>query len=124
MTTRRAGAVVRCLRGAEGLPHPAGEADGELLERFVRRRDEAALESLVRRHAPMVWGVCRRILRNHHDAEDALQATFIVLIRRASVVVPRATLANWLYGVARQTALKARQAVAKRNRRERQVTET
>jgi RNA polymerase sigma factor (sigma-70 family) len=123
MTTRRAGAVVRCLRGADGPAHPAGEADGELLERFVRRRDEAALEALVRRHAPMVWGVCRRILRNHHDAEDALQATFIVLVRRAASVAPRETVANWLYGVARQTALKARQVAAKRNRRERQVTE-
>lgn len=122
MTTSRTGAIVRRLRAGGPTP-PTGQTDGELLERFVRHRDEAAIEVLVRRHAPMVWGVCRRILRNHHDAEDALQATFIVLVRRAASVVPRHAVANWLYGVARQTALKARQMAAKRKVRERQVAE-
>ena len=71
----------------------------------------------------MVWGVCRRVLRNHHDAEDAFQATFLVLVRKAASIVPRAMVANWLYGVARQTALKARATVAKKKGRERQVKE-
>src|SRR5215472_9588867 len=85
----------------------ANVSDPELLEAFVVRRDAASFEALVRRHGPMVLGVCRRLLRNHHDAEDAFQATFLVLIRRASVVPPWA-VGNWLYGVAYRTALDAR----------------
>jgi RNA polymerase sigma factor (sigma-70 family) len=93
--------------------------DGELLSRFVKNRDEDALALLVRRHAPMVWGVCRRLL-THHDAEDAFQATFLVLVRKAASV-PRRAVANWLYGVARQTAVRLRSTAAKRGRRETQV---
>ena len=83
-----------------------GLTDGQLLERYVSRRDEAAFEAIVRRHGPMVWGVCRRVLGDHHDAEDAFQATFLVLARKASSVVPREMLPNWLYGVACQTAMR------------------
>jgi RNA polymerase sigma factor (sigma-70 family) len=97
--------------------------DGQLLERFVRRRECAALELLVQRHGPMVWAVCRRILPNYHDAEDAFQATFLVLARKASSVKPREMVGNWLYGVARQTAMKARATTAKQRARERQVPE-
>jgi RNA polymerase sigma-70 factor (ECF subfamily) len=85
--------------------------DGELLARFLGSRDEEALAALVRRHAPMVWGVCRRFL-NHHDAEDAFQATFLILVRKV-VDVPRQAVANCLYGVARQTAVRLR-ATARR----------
>jgi RNA polymerase sigma factor (sigma-70 family) len=95
--------------------------DGQLLEHFVKDRDEAALEALVRRHGSMVWGVCRRVLANHHDAEDAFQVTFLVLVRKASSVKPRDMVGNWLYGVAQQTALKARATSAKRRTREQQV---
>jgi RNA polymerase sigma factor (sigma-70 family) len=98
-----------------------GGTDGELLSAFVRRRDDAALAALVKRHGPMVWGVCRRLLRSHHDAEDAFQATFLVLVRKAAAVRDREAVANWLYGVAYQTAVRVRAAVAKRQRREGQV---
>jgi RNA polymerase sigma factor (sigma-70 family) len=112
--------VIHYLRRAV-LPRSAAEqTDGQLLEGFVRCREGAALEILIRRHGPMVWGVCRRLL-SHHDAEDAFQATFLVLVRKAASVVPRELVANWLYGVAHQTARKARATAAKKRARERQV---
>jgi RNA polymerase sigma factor (sigma-70 family) len=95
----------------------ANVSDRELLEAFVVRRDAASFEALVRRHGPMVLGVCRRVLRDYHDAEDAFQATFLVLIRRASVVPPGA-VGNWLYGVAYRTALDARRGAARRQMKE------
>src|SRR5262245_12637660 len=95
-----------------------GPTDKELLEAFVARRDGACFEALVRRHGPMVLGGCRRLLWDHHDAEDAFQATFLVLVRRAAVV-PRGAVGSWLYGVAYRTALSARRAAARRRARER-----
>ncbi len=103
------------LRDGAGLP------DGELLDRFVRLRDAAALAALVQRHSAMVWGVCRRILSSHHDAEDAFQATFLVLVRKADSLKKKELLANWLYGVAQQTAFRARGTMYKQAARERQV---
>ena len=122
MATGEIGEVIRRLRRTVLLRVEAGLTDAELLESFLSRRDEAAMEVLVRRHAPMVWGVCRRVLGNHHDAEDAFQAAFLVLVRRAASIASRELLANWLYGVAHQTALKARATTARRKGRERQVT--
>jgi RNA polymerase sigma factor (sigma-70 family) len=123
MATGRLNHLLHHLRRAALPLACAGLTDGQLLEAFLARRDEAALEALVRRHGPMAWGVCRRILCNHHDAEDAFQATFLVLVRRAASVVPRETVANWLYGVAYRTALKARATAARRRVRERQVSD-
>jgi RNA polymerase sigma factor (sigma-70 family) len=96
--------------------------DGQLLECFVARRDEAAFAALVRRHGPMVLGVCRRVLHHAQDAEDAFQAAFLVLARKAASIRQRELLGNWLYGVAYRTALDARSAAVRRQGRERQVS--
>jgi RNA polymerase sigma factor (sigma-70 family) len=123
MATSQTSEVIQHHLRAVLLRDGAGRTDGQLLEDYISRRDEAALAALVHRHGPMVWGVCRRILRNYHDAEDAFQATFLVLVCKASSIASRELVANWLYGVAYQTALKARATVAKRHHRERQVTD-
>jgi RNA polymerase sigma factor (sigma-70 family) len=122
MATSQTSQVIRRLRMAVLLRDGARLTDGQLLEDYISRRDEAALAALVHRHAPMVWGVCRRVLRNYHDAEDAFQAAFLVFVRKAASIASRELLANWLYGVAHQTALKARATAAKRKERERQAT--
>jgi len=115
--------IVRHLRAAVLRQDAAGLTDGQLVGRFIEYRDETAVATLVRRHGSMVWGVCRRVLGNHHDAEDAFQATFLVLVRKAGSVREREMVGNWLYGVAHQTALKARSMRAKRRTREAQVTD-
>src|SRR5689334_9640897 len=89
-----------------------GLSDGQLLGRFVATRDEASFAALVRRHGPMVFGVCRRVLGDFHDAEDAFQATFLVLARKAASVARRESLGCWLYQVAYHTALEAGEAKA------------
>src|SRR6266513_297922 len=109
--------VMQHLRGVCRLRDVDGMSDGELLERFLADDDGAAFAALVRRHGAMVLGVCRRILIHHHDAEDAFQATFLVLVRKAATIRPREMVGNWLYGVAYQTALKARATAAKRQAR-------
>jgi RNA polymerase sigma factor (sigma-70 family) len=123
MTISTANAVVDHLRRAVLLREGEGLSDGELLEQFVARRDEAAFAVLVRRHGPMVMGACRRLLRNPHDAEDAFQATFLVLARKAAGVVPRELVGNWLHGVAYRAAAKVRAINARRRAREKQVAE-
>jgi RNA polymerase sigma factor (sigma-70 family) len=121
MATSQLKRVLQTLRRAT-LPHEgADRTDGQLLDSYIHSREEAAFAALVERHGPMVWGVCRRVLASHQDAEDAFQATFLVLVRKAASIVPREMVANWLYGVARQTSLKARATTARRRGREKQV---
>jgi hypothetical protein len=88
--------VLQPLYRAALLRDGAGLGDGELLEAFVTRRDGTYFEALVRRHGRMVLGVCRRILRDPHDAEDTFQAAFLVLAQRAAAIVPRELVGNWL----------------------------
>jgi RNA polymerase sigma factor (sigma-70 family) len=121
MPTSPLSAVIQHLT-ADVAPGADGMTDAELLAQFLSSRDDNALAALVRRHAPMVWGVCGRLLHNHHDAEDVFQATFLVLVRKAADV-PSEAVANWLYGVARQIAVRLRATAAKRGRRETQVAD-
>jgi RNA polymerase sigma factor (sigma-70 family) len=118
MATRTTDRFIEQLRRTVLFGQASPLPDSDLLGRFVQRRDEAAFEALVRRHGPMVFGVCRRVLRHEHDTEDAFQATFMVLARKAPSVRPRDMLGNWLYGVAQQTALRCKALNAKRHHRE------
>src|ERR1051326_3637708 len=113
--------VVEQLRRASLGEDDQGLADSELLHRFLERGDQAAVAVLLGRHGAMVWGVCRRILGDHHESEDAFQATFLVLVRKAASIRNRDAVGNWLYGVAHQTALKARTMLAKRRKKKRQA---
>jgi RNA polymerase sigma factor (sigma-70 family) len=123
MTTIRAGVLYRHLRGLTALESSGQQDDQLLLERFVTGRDEAAFEALLRRHGPMVLGVCRRLLHDPHAAEDAFQATFLILAHKASVVGRRGSVGGFLYRVAYNTALKARAGAELRRRHERQAGE-
>jgi RNA polymerase sigma factor (sigma-70 family) len=100
--------VLRHARRVLGGRPGDGVGDVELLRRFAARRDEAAFELLLWRHGPMVWRVCRSVLRDAHAAEDAFQATFLVLARKAATAGRRGSVAGWLYRVAYHAALKAR----------------
>jgi RNA polymerase sigma factor (sigma-70 family) len=94
----------------------AGLSEWQLLERYLECRDEAAFEAIVARHGPMVLGVCRRMLADQTDVEDAFQATFLVLVRRARQLGPRDAIGPWLYGVASRVAMRSRSEAARRRR--------
>jgi RNA polymerase sigma factor (sigma-70 family) len=121
VTTRPLTGILDHLRRAALRQDSASATDADLLGRYARTRDEAAFAALVRRHGPMVLGVCRRVLANEADAEDAFQATFLVLVRKAGSVRPRGLVGHWLYGVARTTALKARALDGRRRLKEREA---
>ncbi|HEX4610069.1 MAG TPA: sigma-70 family RNA polymerase sigma factor, partial [Urbifossiella sp.] len=97
---------------------PAADPDGQLLARFIAGRDEEAFAALVRRHGPLVLAVCRRVTADADLADDAFQATFLVLARKADAVRPREAVRGWLYGVAVRTALRARTMAGRRAKRE------
>jgi len=124
MAHGRLGMLLGQIRQLVGAPPAGDQSDARLLERFADQRDEAAFQALVRRHGPLVLGVCRRVLRDHHDAEDAFQATFFVLARKAGVLGRRGSLAPWLYTVAYRLALRARADASRRRDRERRAAAT
>src|SRR5919201_6075575 len=97
--------------------------DADLLGRFVDSRDGLAFEILVRRYASLVWNVCRRVLHDDADAEDAFQAVFLTLVRKAHTIGRRASVASWLHKVAPRVALEARRQAARRSAREVPVME-
>jgi RNA polymerase sigma factor (sigma-70 family) len=123
MATEQLNCVLRHVRRLIGRRGNEDLTDAELLARFVVYGDEAAFEVIVRRHGPLVLRVCRRVLGDDHDAEDAFQATFLVLARKAGAVRDRQSIAGWLYEVAYHLALRARRTVARRRQHERRAAE-
>jgi membrane fusion protein, multidrug efflux system len=115
--------LVRFLRRVAGSEGRGEHTDVQLLHRFAVQRDPDAFAALVERHGPMVLGVCRRVLHDANDADDAFQATFLVLVRKAHSLARPHLLANWLYGVARRTALAAKVRKAKQHAKERPVVD-
>jgi RNA polymerase sigma factor (sigma-70 family) len=115
------GVIVRHVHRLAGSQTLEELEDGALLERFAVQGEEAAFATLVQRHGPMVLGVCRRVLQGRPDADDAFQATFLVLFRRAAALDRSRSVANWIYTVAYHVALRARAATARRQRHEREV---
>src|SRR5262245_12955592 len=106
--------LLRHLQHLLGSVPEAALTDSQLLERFLAGRDETAVEVLVRRYGPLVLGVCRRVLRDTHGAEDVFQATFLILVRKAPSLVHCKRLGSWLYTVAYRLALRARGQQARR----------
>src|SRR5262249_53377478 len=122
MVKHTTGGVLREIRALLDAGTFCGLSDRQLLERFVARRDEVsdlAFTVLVERHGPMVLGVCRRILVDPHDAEDAFQATFLVLVRKAGSIRVEGSVGRWLFGVAKRVAERARAESRRRRSRER-----
>ncbi len=113
-----AAVLKQAIRAVEARVDHSSVSDRELLHRFAQQQDQAAFAALVRRYSGMVLGVCRRALPSVQDAEDACQATFLILSRKAANEQWRQSLANWLYTTARRVAANARRAAERRTRRE------
>src|SRR5229473_2076631 len=114
MATAPLATVLQQLRSIVSAQAYEETTDRELLERFLAQREEAAFVALLKRHGPMVLHVCRRVQGNEHDAEDAFQATFLLLARKAGSIRKLDSVASWLHGVARRLALEAKIQGARR----------
>ncbi|MBL8793829.1 MAG: sigma-70 family RNA polymerase sigma factor [Planctomycetia bacterium] len=121
MVSGRTSSLGKQLRRIVIAADAVGLSDADLLDSFVTGGEEAAFEALVRRHGPMVMGVCRRVLHDPHEADDAFQATFVVLLRKCQSLAQPELLGNWLYGVAFRTAREVRNRAARRRARELQA---
>jgi RNA polymerase sigma factor (sigma-70 family) len=113
--------VLRFIRNLASREQAAGLPDQQLLGLFLTKRDEGSFAALVRRHGPMVLRVCLEVLHNEHDAEDAFQATFLVLSLKAGSVKKQQSVGSWLYGVAHHVATSLKRSLARRRSRESQV---
>jgi RNA polymerase sigma factor (sigma-70 family) len=111
--------ILRYVRNLVEAEDAQSLPDGDILRQFVATRDEQAFAILLQRHAPTVWGVCRQLLRSEQDAEDAFQATFLLLVRKAGSIRKSESLGCWLHGVAYRIALRARQSAQTRKTHER-----
>src|SRR4051812_13627689 len=118
MASGQLGAAIRQVGRLFGAGSISGYSEAQLLSRFVHSKDEAAFEALVQRFGPMVLGVCRQSLRDPHAVDDAFQATFLVLVKRAHTIRDSTLLGNWLYGVAVKVAKRSRADARKRQDRE------
>jgi DNA-directed RNA polymerase specialized sigma24 family protein len=110
--------VLRHLYKQSARHQGNGVSDAQLLKRFVERRDESAFELLLYRHGAMVWGICHRVLRDHHDAEDAFQAAWLTLARKGGSIGRRDAVSSWMYKVAFRISLRLRTANRRRVERE------
>lgn len=108
MATSQLSEFLQIIRRTSARHEEATRTDAQLLDAYVRSREEAAFAALVHRHGPMVWGVCRRVLGHEGDAEDAFQATFLTFARKAGSIISRGSIAAWLYKVAYRIALAAK----------------
>jgi RNA polymerase sigma factor (sigma-70 family) len=123
MTTTTQDPLLESLHRAGGLTGATDLTDRQLLDRFVARHEEAAFEALLLRYGPLVLGVCRRVLHDTHDADDAFQATFLVLARKAASIAKRQSVGSWLYGVAYRIAVKAKIQAQRRRAYERHAVQ-
>src|SRR5262245_26828298 len=121
MTRDGVGQVARWMRRVCGAQAYQDLSDGELLQCYVRDRDEEAFATILRRHGPWVLRLCRRVLGSDQAAEDAFQATWLVLVRKAASLRAGGILSNWLHGVAYKISLKARALARRRRKREQQL---
>src|SRR5215831_370503 len=117
MASAPAGAILRHIHRLVA-PH-VEQSDGQLLQRFAAAREEAAFAALLQRHGGLVWSVCRHVLHREHDAEDAFQATFLVLARQAAAIRKSDSVASWLQGVAYRISVKAKKMTARNANAER-----
>jgi RNA polymerase sigma factor (sigma-70 family) len=121
MTTAHTGTILRQIANLVDVEATRELTDTQLLQRFVEHGEQTAFAALMQRHGGLVWGVCQHLLRHQHDAEDAFQATFLVLARRAEAIRKSQALASFLHGVAYRVAMKARQNTQRRLARERRT---
>ena len=121
MANSPTGALLQFINRMIGMRAGEQGSDAHLLEQFITFRSEAAFEVLLKRHGPLVLGVCRRVLGHEQDADDVFQATFLVLARQAGSIRKRQAVGSWLYGVAYRPAMRAKAEAARRRKLERQA---